>query len=85
MKSIERYRAPSLMVVCALCLAAWPLLKALRGQTGGSPAPARKTAAPSAASKAAPARAGVRMWEEDVVIPTYAIGDPEPNPMFLLR
>ncbi|MPZ21170.1 MAG: DUF5107 domain-containing protein [Luteitalea sp.] len=25
---------------------------------------------------------GVRVWEEDVVIPTYLAGDPEPNPMF---
>lgn len=25
---------------------------------------------------------GVRAWEEDVVIPTYLAGDPEPNPMF---
>ncbi len=25
---------------------------------------------------------GVRAWEQDVVIPTYLAGDPEPNPMF---
>jgi len=24
----------------------------------------------------------VRMWEQDIVIPTYLAGDPEPNPMF---
>jgi len=24
----------------------------------------------------------VRLWEEDVVLPTYLAGDPEPNPMF---
>ena len=24
----------------------------------------------------------VRMWEQDIVIPTYIVGDPEPNPMF---
>lgn len=27
--------------------------------------------------------AGVRMWEADVEIPTYGIGKPDPNPMFL--
>ena len=26
----------------------------------------------------------VRMWEEDIVIPTYRVGPPEPNPMFYL-
>ena len=26
---------------------------------------------------------GVKIWEEDVVIPTYEIGDPDKNPMFL--
>src|SRR5262245_4454147 len=31
------------------------------------------------ASRAADA---VRAWEENVTIPTYAAGDPEPNPMF---
>ena len=29
-----------------------------------------------------PAAPGVRVWEEDKVIPTYLIGDPEPNPIF---
>src|SRR3954451_1817476 len=29
-----------------------------------------------------PAISGVRVWEEDTVIPTYLIGDPEPNPIF---
>jgi tetratricopeptide (TPR) repeat protein len=29
-----------------------------------------------------PATAGVRIWEEEAVIPTYVIGDPEPNPIF---
>src|SRR5690242_10482337 len=29
-----------------------------------------------------PVAAGVRVWEEDTVIPTYLIGDPEPNPIF---
>lgn len=24
----------------------------------------------------------VRIWEEDVIIPTYLVGKPEPNPMF---
>src|SRR5262245_52817719 len=33
----------------------------------------------SAASRAADA---VRAWEEHVTIPTYAAGEPEPNPMF---
>jgi tetratricopeptide (TPR) repeat protein len=33
----------------------------------------------SATSRAADA---VRAWEENVAIPTYAAGDPEPNPMF---
>lgn len=26
--------------------------------------------------------ASVKVWEQDEVIPTYAAGDPEPNPMF---
>ena len=25
----------------------------------------------------------VRVWEEEVIIPTYAIGEPDKNPMFL--
>ena len=25
----------------------------------------------------------VRIWEEDVVIPTYEVGEPDKNPMFL--
>ncbi len=25
----------------------------------------------------------VRVWEEDVTIPTYGIGQPDKNPMFL--
>jgi tetratricopeptide (TPR) repeat protein len=29
-----------------------------------------------------PVVTGVRVWEEDTVIPTYLIGDPEPNPIF---
>ena len=29
-----------------------------------------------------PALASVKVWEQDEVIPTYAAGDPEPNPMF---
>jgi tetratricopeptide (TPR) repeat protein len=29
-----------------------------------------------------PVAPGVRVWEEDKVIPTYLIGDPEPNPIF---
>jgi tetratricopeptide (TPR) repeat protein len=35
-----------------------------------------------AAGPQSAAAAGVRMWEEDTVIPTYLIGDPEPNPIF---
>jgi tetratricopeptide (TPR) repeat protein len=31
---------------------------------------------------ATPPVAGVRVWEEQATIPTYLIGDPEPNPMF---
>lgn len=34
-----------------------------------------------AAPGVAPA-AGVRVWEEEIVIPTYLIGEPEPNPIF---
>jgi tetratricopeptide (TPR) repeat protein len=58
------------MFVSAVCLAALPLLKVLGGaQTAG-------------AKGGPPAASGVRIWEEETVIPTYAIGDPEPNPMF---
>lgn len=35
--------------------------------------------APLAAGAAA---AGVKAWEQEVVIPTYLAGAPEPNPMF---
>ena len=31
---------------------------------------------------AAPVATGVKVWEENTVIPTYLIGEPEPNPMF---
>lgn len=27
----------------------------------------------------------VKIWEEDIVIPTYPVGEPDPNPMFLER
>src|SRR5260370_14376786 len=30
----------------------------------------------------APVVMGVKIWEEETVIPTYLIGDPEPNPIF---
>ena len=62
-----------LILACAICLAAWPLLKVLAAQTGG---------AQTGVAKTVPAPAGVRIWEEDTVIPTYLIGDPEPNPIF---
>jgi tetratricopeptide (TPR) repeat protein len=35
-----------------------------------------------AAQTSPPPAGGVRAWEEDAVIPTYLIGDPEPNPIF---
>jgi tetratricopeptide (TPR) repeat protein len=31
---------------------------------------------------AAPVATGVKIWEEETVIPTYLIGEPEPNPIF---
>ncbi len=36
----------------------------------------------TAATAFAAGEPGVRVWEENVVIPTYLAGDPEPNPMF---
>ena len=63
------------LVAGAICLAALPFLMIVKGQE--SPV--------SAAAKAplkAPAARGVRMWEDDIVLPTYAIGEPEPNPIF---
>jgi tetratricopeptide (TPR) repeat protein len=53
----------------------------LATQAGGSATTARPAGAPSQPAQPAVA-SGVRMWEESVVIPTYLIGDPEPNPMF---
>ncbi len=38
--------------------------------------------AKSAAGAESPAPASVRVWEEPIMIPTYGVGPPEPNPMF---
>jgi len=79
---MKYFKTFSLLTACCICLGVAPFL--MDGQTGGAPAAAKAAAPPAAASspKAAPVAAGVRMWEEEAVIPTYEIGDPEPNPMF---
>ena len=79
---MKLHKLSTLIIACAICLAAISLLNVVRGQTGGPQAGAAQTPGPKAAAKTNPASAGVRIWEEDVIIPTYAIGDPEPNPIF---
>jgi len=71
-----------LMVAGTICLAIVPLAKVLEGQNATPQPPAAKALAPKTAANPVPTVAGVRIWEEDVVIPTYAIGEPEPNPIF---
>src|ERR1019366_5148410 len=60
-----------LSIFCVIALAAALLF--LRA----SVAPGGTVETASAASEP-----GVKVWEENIVIPTYLAGDPEPNPMF---
>ena len=49
----------------------------------GAPAKPGAAANSAASTAATTAKAGaVRVWEEKVVIPTYLLGEPDPNPQF---
>ncbi|MBZ5585866.1 MAG: DUF5107 domain-containing protein, partial [Acidobacteriia bacterium] len=67
------------MAAAALAIAA--MVAAQTAKQTGAPAPSA-TATKTTTPAPAPAAAGVRIWEEEITIPTYVIGDPEPNPIF---
>jgi tetratricopeptide (TPR) repeat protein len=54
----------------------------MRTRSGSSLAVVLAVLAAFAALGAAPAAAQVKAWEDTIVIPTYELGPPEPNPIF---